>query len=59
MFDPHCVARIAVSLNDSVSSAYRIAFAGERERGKKQRDLAPKKRNPFCFKTHHFPKWNK
>ena len=40
----HCVARFALSWNDNdnVSSAYRIAFAGERERDRKQRDFAPK-----------------
>ena len=57
MFE-HYVARIALYSND-VSSAYRIACAGERERGRKQRDSALKKCNPFRFKTHHLPKWNK
>ena len=38
----HCVARIAMPWNDNVSYAYRIAFGGERERGRKQRDFAPK-----------------
>ena len=50
IFDPHCVACIAVSLNDSVSSAYRNAFAGETERGRKQRDLAPKNKIHFVSK---------
>ena len=40
MFD-HCIARIALSWNDNVSSVYRIAFA-EREWGRKQRDFASK-----------------
>ena len=31
-----------MSTNDKFSSAYRIAFAGERERGRKQRDFVPK-----------------
>ena len=39
----HCVARIALSRNDNVSSTNRIAFAGKRERGRKQRDFAPTK----------------
>ena len=46
MFD-HCVARIALFWNDNVSSVYRIAFAGERERGTKQRDFA--RRNAIHF----------
>ena len=31
-----------LSWNDNVSSAYHIAFAREREQGRKQRDFAPK-----------------
>ena len=31
-----------MSTYDKFSSAYRIAFAGERERGRKQSDFAPK-----------------
>ena len=54
----HCVARIALPWNGNVSSAYRIAFAGERKRDGKQRDFAPKNAI-HLFKTHHFPKWNK
>ena len=38
----HIVVRIALSWNDNVSSEYRIAFAGKHERGRKQRDFAPK-----------------
>ena len=38
----HCVARIVLSWNDNVLSAYRIAFVGESKRGRKQRDFAPK-----------------
>ena len=45
----HCVARIALSWNDNVSSAYRIAFAGERERDGKQHDFAPKTQS-ICSK---------
>ena len=51
----HCVACFALSWNDNVSSAYRIAFAGERERDRKQRDFAPKNAI-YLLKTHHFPK---
>ena len=50
IFDPHCVACVAVSLNDSVSSSYRNAFAGESERGKKQRVFAPKNKIHFVSK---------
>ena len=46
MFD-HCVARIALSWNDNVLSAHRIAFAGERKRGKKAARFSTKKCNPF------------
>ena len=49
MFD-YCVACIALSWNDNVSSAYRIASAGEREPGRKQRDFAPK--NAIHFSKH-------
>ena len=52
----HCVALIALSWNDNVSSTNRIAFAGERKRGKTQCDFAPKNAIKFCFKTHHFSK---
>ena len=38
----HYVARIVLSWNDNVSSVYPVAFAGERERGRKQHDFAPK-----------------
>ena len=31
-----------LSWNDNVLSIYRVAFAGERERDRKQRNLAPK-----------------
>ena len=55
MFD-NCITRIALSWNNNVSSAYRIAFAGERERGKKAAPFCTKKRNPFCFKAYYFPK---
>ena len=55
MFD-HCAARLALSWNDDVSSAYRIAFAGERERGTKQRDLAPKNAIHFVSKLIIFQK---
>ena len=55
MFD-HCVARISLSWNDNVSSAYRINFVGERERGRKQRGFPPKNaihlvQNLSLFKT--------
>ena len=39
-----------MSLNDSVSLAYRNAFAGESERGRKQRDFAPKNKIHFVSK---------
>ena len=42
VFIDHCIACIALSWNDNVLSAYRIAFVGERERGRKQRDFAIK-----------------
>ena len=54
----HRVAWFALSWNDNVLSAYRIAFAGERERDTKQRDFTPKNAI-HLFKTHHFPKWKK
>ena len=49
MFDS-CVACIALSWNDNVSSAYCTAFAGKRERGRKQRDFAPKSALHFVSK---------
>ena len=49
MFD-HCVVHIALSWNDNVSSAYRIALAGERERGSKLRDFARKNAIHFVSK---------
>ena len=56
MFD-HCVARIALSWNDNnVSTAYRIAFAGERERGRKQRNFAPKNAIHLVLKLIIFQK---
>ena len=55
IFD-HCIAPIAQPWNDTVSSAYHIAFAKEHAGGRKQRDFAPKKRNPFCFKCIIFQK---
>ena len=55
MFD-HCVVHIALSWNDNVSSAHRIAFAGERERGSKQRDLTLKNAIHFVSKLIIFPK---
>ena len=54
MFDD-CVAPIALSWNDNVLSAYCIAFAGERKRGRKQRDFAPKNAIHFVSK-HSFQK---
>ena len=55
MFD-HCVAHIALSGNDIVLSAYRIAFAGERERGRKQHDFAPKNAIQYVPKLIIFQK---
>ena len=55
MFD-HCAARIALSWNDNVGSAHRIAFAGERERGRTQRDFAPKNAINFVSKLIIFQK---
>ena len=49
MFD-HCGACIALSWNDSVLSAYRIAFSGKRERGRKQHDFGPKNTIHFVSK---------
>ena len=47
---------IALSWNDIVLSAYRIAFAGERNRGRKQRDFAPKNAIQFVPKLIIFQK---
>ena len=55
MFD-HCAARIALSRNNNVTSALRIAFAGERERGRTQRDFAPKNAINFVSKLIIFQK---
>ena len=55
MFD-HCAARIALSWKDNVASAHRIAFAGERERGRTQRDFAPKNAINFVSKLIIFQK---
>ena len=52
----HCVALIALSWNDNVSSTNRIAFAGERKRGKTQRDFAPKNAINFVLKLIIFQK---
>ena len=41
MFD-HCVPSIALYWNNNVSPAYCIDFAGERERGRKQRNFVSK-----------------
>ena len=49
MFD-HCVPSIALSWNNNVLSAYYIDFAGERERGRKQRNFVSKIRDPFGSK---------
>ena len=49
MFD-QCVARIALSRNDNVLSAYRVAFEGEREQVRKQHDFAPKNAIHFISK---------
>ena len=46
----HCVACIALYWNDNVTSAYRIAFARERELGRKQRSFAPKNAIHFVSK---------
>ena len=47
----HCVACFVLSWNDNnVSSAFRIAFAGERKRGRKQHDFAPKNAIHFTLK---------
>ena len=43
-------------LNDNVASAHRIAFAGERERGRAQRDFAPKNAINFVSKLIIFQK---
>ena len=55
MFD-HCVAPIALSWNDNVSSAHRIAFAVEREQGRTQRGFAPKNAINFVSKLIIFQK---
>ena len=55
MFD-HCVVHIALSWNDNVSSAHCIALAGERKRGSKQRDFAPKNAIHFVSKLIIFQK---
>ena len=55
MFD-HCVALIVLSWNDNVSSANRIAFAGERKQGKTQCDFAPKNAINFVSKLIIFQK---
>ena len=52
----HCLAHIALSWNDGVLSAYRIAFAGEREWGRKQGDFAPKNAIYFVLKLIIFQK---
>ena len=53
MFDD-CRAPIAVPWNDNVS-AYCIVFAGERKRGRKQCDFAPKNTIHFVSKLIVFP----
>ena len=55
MFD-HCAARIVLSWNDNFASAHRIAFAGERERGRTQREFAPKNAINFVSKVIIFQK---
>ena len=56
MFD-HCLARIALSWNDNISSAYRIAFAGEHDPGKKLiAILHPKNAIHFVSKLFIFQK---
>ena len=55
MFD-HCAARIVLSRNNNVTSALRIAFAGERERGRTKRDFAPKNAINFVSKLIIFQK---
>ena len=55
MFD-HSVARIAPTWNDNVASIYCIAFARERERGRKQRYFAPKNAIHFVSKLKSFSK---
>ena len=49
MFD-HCVARIVLSWNDNVSSAYRSAFAEEHKQGRKQLEFALKNASHFVLK---------
>ena len=52
----HCVARIALPWNDNVSLKYSVAFAGERTRGRKQHDFAPKNAIHFVLKIIIFQK---
>ena len=52
----HCVVRISLSWNDSVSSANRIAFAGEHERGRKQHNFVLKNAIHFVLKLTIFLK---
>ena len=52
----HCVARIVLSWNDNVLLEYSIAFAGERKRGRKQRDFAPKNAIHFVLNLIIFQK---
>ena len=51
----HCLARIALSWNDIVSSAHCIAFAGERERDRKKRNFAPTTQS-ILFQNSSFSK---
>ena len=55
IFD-HCVACIALSWNDDVSSVYRFAFAGERKRGRKQRAILHQKTQSILFQNSSFSK---
>ena len=48
--------RIALSWNDNVLLAYHIAFAEEREQGRKQRDFAQNKAIRFVSKLTIFQK---
>ena len=48
----HNVTRIALSWNDSVSSAYRIAFAEEYERGRKQLAILHQKTQSILFQIN-------
>ena len=55
IFD-HYVARIALFWNDDVLSAYRIAFAVERKRGRKQRTILHPKTQSILFQNSSFSK---